>query len=188
MKRQTLLPIALVAVLLIMATFGRLASNSIHLWNFAPFGAMGLFSGMAVKNKRNAFLLPLAALLLSDICLQLFTSIKGFYGWGQAFNYGAIAVIVVLGIYLHKINLKRVVAGSLLASSIFFILSNFGTWLFAGGVSPYTYNFEGLTNTYVLAIPFFGNTILGDLFYCGVLFGGYSLVRYFMLRKQRSIA
>lgn len=188
MKRSTILSLILVAALLAVATLGRLASNGIHLWNFAPFGAMGLFCGAVVKNKRNAFLLPLAALLLSDICLQLFTSIKGFYGWGQAFNYGAVMVIVIVGMNLHRINVKRVVAGSLAASAIFFIISNFGVWLFGGGTAPYTYDPSGLVNTYTLAVPFFGNTILGDLFYCGVLFGGYSLVQHFLLRKKPTAA
>jgi hypothetical protein len=48
----------------------------------------------------------------------------------------------------------------LLSSLIFFIVSNFGTWLIG-----YPHTIEGLLMCYTLAIPFFGYSILGDLFW-----------------------
>lgn len=168
--------ILLMAILVLVATLGRLFTNEIHLWNFAPIGALGLFGGAVLKNKRQAFLLLLVTLICSDLCLQLFTPIKGFYGWSQLLNYAAFVLITWMGTKINKPNTRNVVMASLAASLTFFVLSNFGVWLFAGGLPPYTHDGQGLVNTFSLGIPFFGNTIAGDLFYCGLLFGSWSLV------------
>ncbi|HVB03524.1 MAG TPA: DUF6580 family putative transport protein [Chitinophagaceae bacterium] len=173
----------LLAGLIILATLGRLFTNYIHLWNFAPIGAIGLFGGFQMKNKRQAYVLLLAVLLSSDLCLALFTPIKGFYGWSQLLNYAAFLLIVYIGTRIHRINTRNVVLASLGASILFFTLSNFGVWLFAGGVAPYTPNPQGLLNTYLLAIPFLGNTIAGDLFFCTLLFGSWALVRHLLAKK-----
>ncbi len=176
----------LIVILVLVATIGRLVSNSIHLWNFAPIGAMGLFAGMVLKNKKTAILVLLATLFCSDLCLELFTPIKGFYGWSQLFNYGAFCLIALLGTAIGRISTRNVVLGSLTSSLIFFLVSNFGVWVVAGGVAPYTLNLEGIRNTYLLAIPFFGNTLAGDLFYCSLFFGAWALARHWSpVRKER---
>lgn len=175
-----------VAALVLVAAFSRLLP---HPYNFSPIAGMALLGGAAMGKKAWAFILPIGALFLSDLCFQLFTATPGFYGWGQLINYGAFALIVVLGIIaLRKISAKNVILTSLAASGIFFIISNFSVWLFAGGIAPYTYNSAGLMNTFVLAIPFFGNTLIGDLVYSGVLFGAYSLVQHFVLSKKQVLA
>jgi hypothetical protein len=178
----------LLVLLVIVATAGRLFTNYLHLWNFAPIGAVGLFGGAILKNKKIAVLLLLATLLCSDICLELFTPIKGFYGWSQLLNYAAFICIVMLGTAIRRISLRNIVFASLASSLIFFFLSNFGVWLFSGGIIPYTHDLNGLLSTYVLAIPFFGNTIAGDLCYCSLLFGAYSFYRRMSFRKSAAIA
>jgi hypothetical protein len=61
-----------------------------------------------------------------------------------------------------------------LASSVlFFVLTNFGVWAFD---ALYPKTLEGLMACYVAAIPFFRNTLLGDLSYTVVLFGGFALL------------
>lgn len=176
----------IVAALVMAAAFSRFLP---HPYNFSPIAGMALLGGAVMGKKAWAFILPIGALFLSDICFQLFTNTPGFYGWGQLLNYGAFALIVVLGIVaLRKINVKSVVLTSLAASVVFFIISNFGVWLFAGGIAPYTYNSAGLMNTFVLGIPFFGNTLIGDLVYSGVLFGAYSLFQHFVLSKKQVLA
>jgi hypothetical protein len=160
-----------------------------HPYNFSPITAMALLGGAVMGKKAWAFILPVGALFLSDLCFQLFTTTPGFYGWGQLLNYGAFALVVVLGIMaLRKINVKRVVFTSLAASVLFFMISNFSVWLFAGGIAPYTRDSAGLMNTFVLGIPFFGNTLIGDLVYSGVLFGAYSLIRHIVLSKKQVVA
>jgi hypothetical protein len=45
----------------------------------------------------------------------------------------------------------------------------------------------GLSACYVAALPFFGRTLLADLFYSGVLFGAYALVSR-RLESARAVA
>ncbi len=138
-----------------------------HPPNFSPIGAMALFSG-AYLGRRGliAFAAPLGALLLSD-------AILGFYS-GMAVNYFAVALIVLLGSQaLRKIAPLRLLGTALAASLLFFAVSNFGVWALSG---MYPLTFAGLAACYVAAIPFFQNTLAGDLFYSAVLFGGFALL------------
>jgi hypothetical protein len=137
-----------------------------HPPNFTPLAAMALFGGAYLSDKRLAFGLPLAALLLSDAVL-------GFYH-GMIWVYGSFALMVCLGLQLQSRRRLLPVAGAALASSVlFFALTNFGVWA-GGGMYPRTLG--GLGACYVAAIPFFQNTIAGDLVYTALLFGGFALV------------
>lgn len=169
--------------LIIAAAFSRLIP---HPYNFSPIAGMALLGGAALGRKAWAFILPMGALFLSDLAFQLFTGVPGFYGWGQLVNYGAFALIVVLGmVLLRRIRVQNIILVSLAASTLFFLVSNFGVWLFAAGVPPYTPDAAGLANTYLLGIPFFGNTIAGDLVYTGLLFGAYTALAHLLASKKR---
>lgn len=149
-----------------------------HPPNFAPIAAIGLFSGVYFTSKKYAFVLPLIAMLISDIFL-------GFAGiWITLAVYGSFAIAGLIGLWLKKNkNFTNMVGASLLASSTFFIITNFVVW----AATPwYTKDVAGISQCFFLAIPFFRNTILGDLFYVGVLFGAYELVIYFI--KKRSLS
>jgi len=175
----------LAAILILVAAFSRLLP---HPYNFSPIAGMALLGGAVVKDKRLAFIIPLAALFISDLCFSLFTAVPGFYGSSQIINYAAFALIVLLGILLvKKINAKNVIIASLSASVLFFIISNFGTWVMAGGIPPYTADAAGLLDTYILGIPFFGNTLIGDLVYSGVLFGSYSLLQHYVFTTPKTV-
>ncbi|WP_344977170.1 DUF6580 family putative transport protein [Compostibacter hankyongensis] len=185
MKKQAL-SVWIAGALIVAAALSRLLP---HPYNFSPVAAIALLGGAAFRDRRLAFLLPLGALLLSDLCFALFTGTPGFYGWPQVMNYAAFLLIVLLGTrLLRHLRVKNVLLGSLSASLLFFLLSNLGVWLFTGGQAPYTHDGAGLIATYTLAIPFLGNTIIGDLFYCIVLFGGYALARYFIFRRREGMA
>ena len=137
-----------------------------HPPNFTPIGAMALFSGAYLGRRGLAFVAPLAAMLLSDAVL-------GFYS-GMQYTYFAVAVVVLIGWAISaRISPLRVGAGALASSVLFFLVSNFGTWL-SSGMYPHT--FDGLAACYVAAIPFFQNTLAGDLFFSGLLFGGFALL------------
>lgn len=181
-KKFWILPL----VLILAAAMSRLLP---HPYNFSPVAAMALLGGAVCKDKKLAFLLPLGALFISDICFALFTSVSGFYGPSQLINYAAFALIVVLGtVIVRKINVRNVILASLSASALFFIVSNFGVWLISGGIPPYTADGAGLLNTYMLGIPFFGNTLIGDLCYSGVLFGAYYLIRHYVPAFKKAVA
>lgn len=136
-----------------------------HPPNFTPIGAMALFSGAYVGRRPLAFVAPLAALLLSDLVL-------GFYH-GMATVYAATALIVLIGsLALNRVSPFRVGVTAIASSVVFFVITNFGMWLFSG---YYPVRFAGLEACYVAAIPFFQNTVAGDLFYAALLFGGFRI-------------
>ena len=133
-----------------------------HPPNFTPIGAMALFSGAYLGRRAIAFAAPLAALLVSDAVL-------GFYS-GMEFQYLSVALVVLLGwLALSRVSLLRLGAVTLASSILFFAISNFGVWLVSG---MYPHTAAGLAACYVAAIPFFQNTVAGDLFYVTLLFGG----------------
>jgi hypothetical protein len=138
-----------------------------HPPNFTPIGAMALFSG-AYLGRRGAVALaaPLGALFLSDLVL-------GFYS-GMLTVYFSVALIVIIGwLALRRVSPIRVGGAAIASSVLFFVLTNFGVWL-SSGFYPHT--LAGLEACYVAAIPFFQNTVAGDLFYAAVLFGGFALL------------
>ena len=153
--------IALISAILVAAVL-RLVP---HPPNFTPIGAMALFSGAYLGRRAIAFAAPLGALLLSDLVL-------GFYH-GQATVYFSVALIVMMGMLaLSRVSPLRVGMAAILSSVLFFAITNFGMWLFSGF---YPRTLAGLEACYVAAIPFFQNTVAGDLFYATLLFGGFKV-------------
>jgi len=137
-----------------------------HPPNFAPIAAMALFSGAQLGRRPIAFAAPLGAMLLSD-------AVIGFHS-GMVFVYASVALIVLLGSFaLPRISVLRLGGAAVASSVLFFIVTNFGTWLMSG---MYPLTAGGLADCYVAAIPFFQNTVAGDLFYSGLLFGGFALL------------
>jgi hypothetical protein len=144
------------------------------LFNFTPIGAVALFAGANFKDKKFSFIVPIAAMLLTDFILGLIPGMAGFHS-GMIYIYGAFVLITFIGFWLEKRQQAAYIIGaSLLSSVIFFLITNFAVW---PGNAAYTQNFSGLIDCYVAGVPFFRNTIMGDLFFCGVLFGGYALVK-----------
>ena len=146
-----------------------------HIWNFAPIMAIVLFSAVYLGRKY-AIAVPLITILLSDIFL-------GFYEWQMMLTvYTCYLLVGLVGLFIKKYkNAETVLAGSIVASVIFFLATNWAVWQF----SPwYAKSIEGLIQCYTLALPFFRNSLLGNIFYTGVLFGSYELVVY--LAKQKS--
>ena len=137
-----------------------------HPANFTPVGAIALFSGAYLGRNGLAFVAPLAALALSDLVL-------GFYP-ELLFVYVAVAATVLIGWALSKRRTVLRVGGAAIAGSVlFFLLTNFGVWLV---MDYYPKDLAGLAACYAAAIPFFQNTLAGDLFYAAVLFGGFALL------------
>ena len=136
-----------------------------HPANFDAIGTLALFGGAHLSEKRWAFLIPLAALFLGD-------AVIGFHGQ-MPLVYGVFAFMVCMGFALRERRAPLPVAGMATAASVlFFVITNFGVWA-VDGLYPLT--FQGLVTCYVAAIPFFANTLAGNLFYTAVLFGGFAL-------------
>jgi len=144
-----------------------------HPPNFSPIAALALFGGAQFADKRLAFLVPLAAMFLSDMILELHSLIPVIYG--------SFALIVCLGFWLRQ-NVRAIGGAAIVGALLFFVLTNFGVWAM-GQMYPKTP--AGLLNCYVAAIPFFQNTLLSNLFYSALLFGGLAIAenRFAKLRE-----
>ena len=137
-----------------------------HPPNFTPIGAMALFGGVYFGRSALAFIAPLAAMLLSD-------AIIGFHS-GIPFVYAGVGLVVLIGWAVRsRITPLRIGAAAAASSVLFFLVTNFGTWLLSG---MYPQTLAGLAACYVAAIPFFQNTLAGDLVFSALLFGGFTLL------------
>lgn len=167
--------LAVLITMILAAAFSRLVP---HPPNMASVTAVALFAGAYFSDRRLAFAVPLAALLLSDVVL-------GFYP-EMVVVYASFALIVCIGLWLQKRRSVVRIGGAAVAGSVlFFLLTNFGVWAF-GSLYPRT--LVGLVTCYTAAIPFFRNTLAGDLLYTLVLFGGFSLLeRRFSALRPPSI-
>ncbi len=177
MKKQQILQIGAVGVLVLAAAMSRLIP---HPMNFAPIAAMGIFGGAILKDKKYAYALPLVALFLSDLVIQMTTG-WGFYGSTQLYVYGATILVTFLATRMNKPSALNVTGHALMGAVLFFAISNFGVWM-EGLLYPKTS--EGLMACYTAAIPFFKNTVLSNLVYSGLLFGTYSLINQTYFKKQ----
>lgn len=171
----------LAVILLLIGAAGALRLLP-HPWNFTPIGAMALFGGAFLRDKRAALVVPLAALFAGDLVL-------GFYRL-MPVVYASFLVSVAIGFLLReRRSAPRVAGAALLGSVQFFVVTNFAVWA-AGGLYPRTG--AGLAACYAAALPFFRNTLAGDLLCAGVLFGGFALAERLlpMLRvsaEQRAV-
>lgn len=179
MNKQNNTSVLSAALLIAAAAFTRLFP---HYPNFTAIGAMAIFGGSVIKDKKLAFLLPLGALFLSDVCLQLLTSTKGFYGISQFFVYTAFFLITVFAGFMRKRSVSNIALAAVWSGVIFFVLSNLGVWLSS---DYYPKTLAGLGACYWASVPFyknefFGNFILnlimGNAFYLTILFGAYALI------------
>jgi uncharacterized membrane protein len=146
----------LLAVFVILATFLRLIP---HPLNFTPITSLALFSGVMFNRKWLGLIIPLIAMFLSDIILGF--SMISFW------VYASFGLITLFGWFIKKMNIHSI----LLSSIIFFIVSNFGVW-----VLGYPHTIEGILLCYTMAIPFFGYSIIGDLFWGFVIKFSYKFV------------
>jgi hypothetical protein len=179
-QKENLLYRTLLALVLIgLAAALRIAP---HPWNFTPVGAMALFSGAVLKDRRLAFLFPLLALLAGDI----------FIGFHKLIFivYVSFLINVAIGLWLrdHR-TVARVSLATFLGAIQFFLVTNFAAWQFLGG---YPHNSSGLLACYIAGIPLFWNTLGGDALYATLLFGGYALAERFIpalhVSRQRASA
>jgi hypothetical protein len=171
------LKLPVLCALLLLTVASRLIP---HPANFAPMGAMALFGSAYFNRKYLALLLPILAIWLSDLFInnviyaQYYPSFTWFYE-GFYWQYGTYLLIGLVGLLIFKsVNPKRILTGGLVSTLLFFIITNFGCWI---GSATYPQNFSGLMECYAMGIPFLKGTLLGDLFYCCVLFGSFEFIK-----------
>ena len=148
-----------IASIIILAVLSRLVP---HPPNFAPITGIALFSSKKINNKLFGILFPIIPLFISDLFIGI--------SFINIFVYLSFIIIYFLGSISPKIDVKSV----FFSSVIFFILTNLGVWYLG-----YPKNVEGLITCFTLALPFFVNTILGDLFYSYIFFRSYKAAMKF---------
>jgi hypothetical protein len=170
MIKQTNFRTGILVIMIVMAALSRLIP---HPDNVTPVGAMALFGGAYFSRKYLAFIVPIVAMWFSDLVLNntIYAHYyDGFVWMGNLWVYVSLIFIGLIGMTLiKKVNIKNVVIASLIGSVLFFLISNFGVW--AGAYSMFPKTPAGLVSTYIAGLPFFRNSLLGDLVYVGVLFG-----------------
>ncbi|HFC00275.1 MAG TPA: hypothetical protein ENJ53_05675 [Phaeodactylibacter sp.] len=151
-----------------------------HPPNFTPIAGMGLFGAAYFSKKYWAYLIPFLALWGSDLILNnvVYAEFQNGFTWFSSFQiwtFLAFGLVIFMGSnVLKKITLPKVLGASVTGSLIFFLLTNFGTWFTSG---MYPLNATGLIAAYGAGLPYFWNTLAGDLVYVGVLFGGFELAK-----------
>jgi hypothetical protein len=136
-----------------------------HLLNFTPVGAMAIFAGSLFRNRWFAFLFPLAALFAGDLFVGLYKL--------MFIVYVSFALSVAIGRWVAQSRtLARIGVAVFLGALQFFVVTNFAMWALS---DFYPKTSTGLATCFVNAIPYFWNTLAGDVLYAAVLFGGFAL-------------
>ena len=155
--------ILVIVAIIMVAALARLIP---HPPNVTPLAAMALFGGAYLGDRRLALMVPFGALLLSDLLL-------GFHAT-MSFVYAGFALTVLLGARVigERRGVMRIGGTAIAASLLFFLITNFGVWI----IYPmYPHTAAGLIDSYVAGLPFLRNSLLGDIFFVTVIFGGFAL-------------
>ena len=159
--------LALVAFLIGFDVAARLLP---HAPGFMPVAASALFAGRLLRIPALAVIVPLLAMALSGTML-------GPDDWRITLVvYAALALPALAGMVSRRYRgTGAIVATMMSCSLIFFVATNFAVWLFSG---LYPLDLQGLAQCYVAALPFLEKTVMGDLFWTAILFGGAWLVQH----------
>jgi len=146
-----------------------------HAPNFTPVAASALFAGAVLRSRVSALAVPIAAMLISDLVL-------GCPDWRiMAVVYAALAAPAVLGRWGHPRGAIVFAPLAVSSSLLFFASTNFAVWAFSG---IYALDLAGLIACYVGALPFLYNTLLGDMFWTALLFGGWWSARVLLAHRN----
>jgi hypothetical protein len=166
----------LVAFLIGFDVAARLLPHAAGVW---PFAASALFAGRMLRIPGLAVIVPLAAVLLSNVALA-----------GDDWRVTLVVCIAVTLPAFAGMLIRRwpgavpVIAAMLSCSLIFFVTTNFAVWAFSG---MYPLTWQGLTQCFIAALPFLDKTVLGDLFWTAVLFGGAWLMQHVPSLSRRAL-
>ena len=176
MSQRKVLLVVLMIIIGLATRFLFLIPGFPQMPNFTAIGAIALFGSFYLK-KKEALLLPLAALWMSDILLNNFIYAEYFASFslfGDPWVYGGFLAIIFIGFkWLKKLSGKNLIIASFIGAFAFYLITNFSAWL-ANPIYPKT--FMGLMDSYIAGVPFFRNALLGNIFYSFILFGAYDLI------------
>jgi hypothetical protein len=149
-----------------------------HPWNLTPVGAMALFSGAVIRNRVMAFVFPLLAMLTGDLIVGVHVLMPVVYA--------SFLLSVAIGFWLREGGSAVRLGGAVLLGAIqFFLITNLGVWMF---LNSYPKTFTGLMACYAAGVPFFWNTLAGDICYSALLFGGFFVVEHLYPAMKRNVS
>lgn len=130
--------------------------------------AAALFAGFANIDKKQAFLLPLVTLFVSNVIVEILFRLNmfpfaGFYKW-QFVEYALLGfALTAIGMVFRKLKTAGVVISAFVGPTVFFIISNFIVWYASRGSMGYTNDFRGVLNCYIAGLPFYRNSVSSTL-------------------------
>ena len=149
---------------IILVLIGILLRFVPHAANFTPVAAIALFAGVYL-NKKQAFIVPLLLMVVSDLFLGMHNVVL--------FTWGSFILVTFLGLALKKQkSVLGIISGAALSSVLFYVITNFGVW----AMGWYPQDAQGLLNCYVMGLPFLRNFSLATFLYTAVFFGAYELI------------
>jgi hypothetical protein len=195
-NKAVLLRTILIFALIVIAAALRLAP---HPWNFTPVGAIALFSGAMVRDRRLAFLFPVVVMFATDTIIGF--NILSPLVYASFLLSVLIGRTVVGGRFSASLRAKReskpdadsrpqeyllprIAGATFLGAFQFFLVTNFGDWAF---LNTYPRTGAGLATCYIAGLPWFWNTLAGDAVYTTLLFGGFFLAERLMPRLRQSV-
>ena len=104
----------------------------------------------------------LPALIVSFFITDLFI---GFHSL-TLFTWGSVIIIGFVSKFFLSTMISRI-SGSLLGAFIFFVLTNFGVWIFGN----YDFTINGLLLCYTLALPFFAHSLISTFIFSSLIEG-----------------
>lgn len=182
----------LATILILFASLSRLIP---FLPNFQPIMGIAVFSAIIfAKNKYLAFGVPLISMFLSDLLLSIFSvKLLGYYaGFYDTiiFTYLGFALITISStFFIRNTKISSLLLGSVGGAIIFFIITNFGSWLYGLDINnlPYSKDLNGFLYCYTSALPFFKNTLISSVIFTFALFGVYQFSKNLLFEKRITI-
>lgn len=160
-------------VLIAIGIFGRLLP---HVWNATPIAAIALFAS-AYLGVRYSFVITIIVMAISDFFI-------GGYDWHVMLSvYASLILACLVGSLLKNKKPWAIFFASVASSAIFFLVTNWAVWRFG---AMYPADLSGLIQSYTMAIPFFKNTLAGDILYSGMVFGAYQFGTFLVTKLKKN--
>ena len=160
-----------ICLLIVLLVFSRLIP---HPPNFTPIISIVILSGILFKTFRISSFIFLISMFISDLILGLHS--------GIIFVYLSLLIIGFLSFYIiNEINYKNLFVYSFLGSLIFYLITNFAVWVSS---NMYEKTFNGLIQCYILAAPFFSNTVISTIFFSYLTFICVNKLNRYFYRKE----
>lgn len=164
-----------------------------HVPNFTAMESLALFAGAYLGWKVLAAITPFFAWYLSDLIINntisraWYPDVDGIVWYADYMPTVYISAIIIIFLgskFLNKWSPGKLALSALCASLLFFVISNFGTWM-SGLLYPKTG--AGLLACFEAAIPFLRTSLLSNLLFTAILFGGYELAHRYLYKTHANM-